>query len=210
MIDAVVFDIGNVLIRWDVRALYRTIFDDPDEMEWFLAEVWTPAENLRCDRGEPFAEVIAEVAARHPRYEPAIHAAWDRWIETIPGAVPGSLELLEELDAAGVPTFALSNFSAETFPLVRDRYPHFRLLGDIVISGDHPPLAKPDPEFYELLCERTGIAPERTVFVDDSPVNTEAAAALGFTTVDFTDTDALRRELRSLGLPVSDGSGVPR
>lgn len=210
MIEAVVFDIGNVLIRWDVRALYRTIFDDPDEMEWFLAEVWTPVENLRCDRGEPFAAVIAEVVERHPRYEGAIRAAWDRWIETIPGDVPGSLELLEELDAAGVPTFALSNFSAETFPLVRDAYPHFELLGDIVISGEHPPLAKPDREFYELLCRRTGITPERSVFVDDAPVNTDAAKRLGFVTVDFTDTPALRRALRSLGLPVSDGSDAPR
>lgn len=201
-VEAVILDIGNVVVRWDVRALYRTIFDDEDEMEHFLSEVWTPIENYRCDRGEPFTTVIAETVARYPRYEEAIRAAWDRWIETVPGAVDGSYELMIELRRLGIPLVALSNFSAETFPLVRDAYPHFGLFDDIVISGEHPPLAKPEPAFYELACERNGLAPDKSVFVDDMPVNTAAAARLGFRTVTFTDTPALRGALRAMGVDI--------
>jgi 2-haloacid dehalogenase len=203
-IEAVVFDIGNVVVRWDVRALYRTIFDDPAEMERFLADVWTPMENDRCDRGTPFAEVIAEMVARHPDDELAIRAAWDRWIETIPGPVEGMLELIDELAEAGIPLFALSNFSAETFPLVQRRYPHFERFDRILISGEHSPLAKPDAAFFRLLCEQTGFVPEQMVFIDDAAANVSAAAALGFTAVLFTDTTTLRRELDSLGVLSDD------
>jgi len=202
-IEAVVFDIGNVLIRWDVRALYRTVFDDHDEMEHFLAEVWTPMENDRCDRGAAFADVIDENIERHPRYEAEIRMAWDRWIETVPGPVEGAFELVAELSSSGVALHALSNFSAETFPLVRDVYPQFRLIDEIVISGENPPLAKPDRAIFELLCERAGLEPATTVFIDDAAANTRAASQLGFVTVTFTDTEALRLELAALGLPVS-------
>jgi len=202
-VDAILLDIGNVVVRWDVRALYRKVFDDEDEMEHFLSEVWTPMENLRCDRGEPYAAVIAETVARHPRHEEAIRAAWDRWIETIPGPVDGSLELMEELRGLGLRLVALSNFSAETFPLVRHVYPHFGLFDDVVISGEHPPLAKPEPAFYELACERNDLSPDRTVFVDDMAVNTAAAAELGFRTVTFTDTPALRAALRAMGVDIA-------
>jgi 2-haloacid dehalogenase/putative hydrolase of the HAD superfamily len=203
--SGIVYDIGNVLIRWDVRALYRTIFDDPSEMEDFLSNVWTPMENDRCDRGAPFAEVIAETVERHPRHEAAVRAIWDRWIETIPGPVDGAWELVEELHAAEFPLFGLSNFSAETFPLVRDVYRGFDRFRDIVISGEHPGLAKPDPGIFRVVCERSGLEPQSLLFVDDSPANTAAAAALGFATVTFTDTPSLRAELVSRG--VLSGSG---
>jgi len=202
-VGAVVLDIGNVVVRWDVRALYRKIFDDESEMERFLSEVWTPMENFRCDRGEPYAAVIAETVARHPGYREAIEAAWDRWIETVPGPVDGSLELMEELRGIGLRLVALSNFSAETFPKVRGTYPHFDLFDDIVISGEHPPLAKPEPGIYELVCERNRLEPGACVFVDDTAVNTAAAEALGFRTVTFTDTPALRIELRAMGVDIA-------
>ncbi len=199
-VEAVIYDIGNVLIRWDVRALYRTIFDDPEEMERFLAEVWTPLENDRCDRGAPFAEVIAERVALHPHHEHAIRAAWDRWIETVPGPVEGAWELVADLDDRGVRLYGLSNFSAETFPLVRNAYPGFERFRDVVISGDHPGLAKPDHELFRILLDRHGLEPSRTLFVDDSPANTAAAAELGLLTVTFEDTDAFRKELAALGV----------
>ena len=202
-VAGIVLDIGNVVVRWDVRALYRTVFDDTCEMERFLAEVWTPMENDRCDRGTPYAVVIEETVARHPTHETAIRAAWDRWIETIPGAVDGMLELIQELSAAGYPLYALSNFSAETFPLVRAAYPHFTYFADILISGEHPPLAKPDPAFFELLSERTGHEPSELVFVDDASPNVVAATALGFRAVLFTDAPSLRRDLARLGVAVS-------
>ncbi len=198
--SAVLYDVGNVLIRWDVRALYRTIFDDVDEMEHFLSTVWTLEENGRCDRGEPFADVIAERVRLHPGYETAIRAAWDRWIETIPGPVEGAWELVEELDHAGVPLYGLTNFSAETFPIVVEQYPGFGRFRDIVVSGEHPGLAKPEPEIFQLVCERSGLDPAQLLFVDDTPANTKVAAELGFPTVDFTDTASFRDELVAAGL----------
>lgn len=195
-IDLVIWDIGNVLVRWDVRALYRTIFDDHDEMERFLAEVWTSEHNLRCDRGEPYEDVIADVVAAHPEYEVEVRAVWERWIETIPGEVPGALDLLREVKATGVRMWALSNFSLETFPLIAGEYPHFAELDGMVLSGEVG-ISKPDPEIYRLVLERAGVAAERAVLLDDSELNVAGAAAVGIEALRFTDVPAARRALRT-------------
>lgn len=197
---AVVYDIGRVLIEWDVHALYRTIIPDDTERHWFLDEVWRPEDNARCDMGEPFAAVVAERAAEHPEWATALSAIEHRWIETIPGPVAGAFEVVRELHHGGVALHGLSNFSAETFPLIQHRYPVFDLLDPIVISGDHPGLLKPDPRFFELLCELVGRTPEEMLFVDDSLPNVEGAARLGFRTHHFTDTPTWRAELVRIGL----------
>jgi 2-haloacid dehalogenase len=199
---AVVFDIGNVLIQWDLRALYRKVFDDEADMEHFLAEVWTAEHNLRCDAGELFADVTAEVIAQHPELEAEIRAADERWAETVPGPIEGSFELLAELHAAGVPLYGITNFSHETFPRILAAYPQIGLLQEIVVSGEIG-ITKPDRRIFDVLCERTGVDPGSAIFVDDSPVNTAAAAALGFGTVTFTDAESLRRELIEAGLPLA-------
>ena len=198
-IEAVIWDIGNVLIRWDVRALYRTVFDDPADMEHFLSEVWTSDHNLRCDRGELYADVIAEAVAEHPTYEAPLRAAWDRWIETIPGEVPGSLDLLREVRAAGYPMWALSNFSPETYPMISGAYPHLAELDGIVLSGEVG-VTKPDPAIYRIVLERAGVEAERAVFLDDSPINVDGARAVGMPAILFTDATQARRDLIALGL----------
>lgn len=200
-IELVIWDIGNVLVRWDVRALYRTIFDDHDEMERFLTEVWTPDHNIRCDRGERYSDVIAEVVAEHPHYERQVRAAWERWIETIPGEVPGALGLLRDVRATGTAMWALSNFSPETFPLISGSYPHFDELDGMVLSGEVG-LTKPDPEIYQLVLERAGVPAERAVFIDDSELNVQGARAVGMAARLFTDAERARRDLRALGLRV--------
>jgi len=199
-IDTVAYDIGNVLIEWDVRALYLKVFEDPAEMEWFLSEVWRPVDNFRCDRGEPFATVIAERAEAHPAYADHLDLAWDRWIETVPGPVDGALRIVEQLAARGVRLYGLSNFSAETFPLVRHEYPVIALLNEVLISGEHAPMAKPDAEFFDLLCQRSDRSPEQILFVDDMELNTEAAAALGFAVHTFTDSESWAAALIEHGL----------
>jgi len=201
VIRAIVWDVGNVLVQWDVRALYRTIFDDPADMERFLAEVWTPAHNLRCDGGEPYADVIAEVVAEHPEHEAAIRAAWDRWIETIPGEVEGSLELLTELRDAGYPQFGLTNFSAETLPLI-GHYPQLGVLDDVIASG-HVGVTKPHAEIYRIVLDRAGVEPSEAVFLDDSPTNVDGALAVGMPAILFTDVPSARRALADLGVRVS-------
>ena len=201
-ITCVAFDFGRVVVDWDPRHLFRQVFTDHDEMEHFLAHVLTPDENLRLDLGMPLAELVADLVERHPDSSVALEAWRDRWVETIPGPIAGTADLIAELLGAGLRVVGLSNFSAETFPLVRAAYPHFDLLDDIVISGEHPPLAKPDPEIFELVCERNDIEPSDAVFIDDVAANTAAASALGFATVTFTDAPSLRRELRELGVVV--------
>lgn len=200
-IELVIWDVGNVLVRWDLRALYRRLFDDEAEMERFLAEVWTEERNLRCDRGEPYASVIAEAVAEHPHHETAIRAAWERWIETIPGEVPGSLDLLRATKVAGCRAWGLSNFSLETFPLIADRYPHLGELEGVVLSGEVQ-VTKPDPRIYEIVLDRAGVERQRAVFLDDSPTNVSGALAVGLDAIRFVDAEQAREELRARGVAI--------
>jgi len=195
----VVFDLGNVCITWDRRLLYRPMFPDEAELEHFLAEVYSMEANERFDRGQPLVEFTAELAARHPGYAAQVLALRDRWIETIGPVIDGTVALLAELRAAGVPLFALSNWNAETFALVE---PHHAFLGwfdGTVISGREG-VTKPDPAIYRIACDRYGFAPHEALFVDDSPVNVDGARRVGMDAVHFTDPPALRTELVARGL----------
>ena len=199
-IDAVVFDIGGVLIDWNPRHLFRKLFPgDPRAMEHFLATVCTPEWNLQQDRGRPFAEGIALLEAEHPDRAPLIHAYRERWIEMLEGSVEGSVEILAELRERGVPLYALSNWSAETFPEARARFSFLSWFRGILISGEVG-VAKPNPEIYQLLCNRFRLTPAATLFVDDSPANVEAARRLGFAATHFREAEQLRAALTSHGL----------
>jgi 2-haloacid dehalogenase len=199
-IEAVVFDLGGVLIDWNPRHLFRKVFDgDEEAMEHFLANVCTPAWNDQQDRGRPFAQAIDELVAQHPAFEEPIRLFRSRWIEMLAGPVPGSVEILEELRDRGVPFYALSNWSAETYPEARDHYPFLTWFRGILLSGEVR-LAKPDAAIYEILCRRHGLRPETSFFVDDSLPNVEAARALGFTGSHFVDAAGLRSDLESAGV----------
>ena len=200
-ITTIVFDFGGVVVDWDMRHLFRTVFDDETEMERFLAEVLTPAENLRCDLGTPLAEVVAGLVTRHPAHRLALEAWRDRWIETIPREVPGADQLLRDLKTAGYRLVGLSNFSNETFPLCRARYDVFDHFDDIVLSGNVG-VAKPDPAIYLVMCERSSIRPEEAVFIDDSPLNVAGAEAVGMRALHFRGSEVLRDELARLGVEV--------
>ena len=197
----VVFDLGGVLVDWDPRHLYRQLFDDPAAMERFLAEVCTPAWNLAQDAGRPFAEATALLRARHPGQAALIDAYHLRWPEMIAGDIPGTVALLEALHAAGTPLYALTNWSAETFPVAEARFGFLRLFRGMVVSGKER-LVKPDPAIYRLLADRFGLAPRHCVYVDDSAPNAEAATRLGMHGIRFTTPEALASELRGLGFAV--------
>lgn len=195
----VVFDLGNVLITWDRRLLYRRIFATEAALERFLEEVYTMEANERFDRGQPLEEFTAELAAAHPEHADAVLALRDRWIETIGPVIDGSVEVLRELLGHGVRCFALSNWNAETFALVE---PHHAFLGwfeGMVLSGREG-MVKPEPGIYRLLCDRHGFAPADALFVDDAPKNVEAARAVGMDAVLFTGPAALREALVGRGL----------
>lgn len=200
--DTVVFDIGNVLIQWDPRLLYRSIFETEADADRFLAEVLPPEWNLEQDRGRSFAEGIAEALARRPDRREEI-LAWDtRWHEMVPGEVPGSVAILTALKQAGVPLYAITNFSSEKFAECEDRFPFLAdSFIDVVVSA-HERLVKPDPRIYQVLFSRNDLTPERTVFIDDSPANVAAARSVGMHAIHFTDAPALRAALIEHGFPL--------
>jgi 2-haloacid dehalogenase len=196
---AVVFDLGGVLIDWNPRHLYHSLFDDEAEMERFLAEVATPAWNHEQDRGRPFAEAIAELTREHPDRADLIAAYWDRWPEMLGDAFHETVDIVADLRATDVRLFALTNWSAETFPFAAPRYPFLDWFEAVIVSGDVK-LVKPDPAIFRLLVERHRLEPSRTILIDDTLANVRAAAALGFRAIRFTDAATLRRNLVAIGL----------
>jgi 2-haloacid dehalogenase len=195
----VVFDIGNVLLRWDVRLLYRTLFPDPAALEDFLTRVLPPEWNLEQDRGRSWGEAEAERIAIFPAHADAIRAYRARWHETIPGAIDGTVAILAALKRKGVPLYAITNFASDTFREAQARFPFLAdSFIDIVISGDER-LIKPDPAIYRLLLDRQGLAAADCVFIDDSQTNIEAAAKLGFHALLFTTPERFAADLRRLG-----------
>lgn len=193
-VDTVVFDLGGVFIDWDPRHLYRQLLDDEAEMERFLETVCTTEWDAQLDAGRPFADGVAELVARHPDQEWLIRAYADRWEDMLAGEIPGTVEVLDELDGTGVRLFALTNWSSETFPIARRRFPFLERFVAVVVSGDEG-IVKPDPRLFRVLVERHAVEPARSLFVDDARQNTEAAAMLGFSAERFTDAGNLRQRL---------------
>jgi 2-haloacid dehalogenase len=197
---AVVFDLGGVLIDWNPRYLYRQLFDGDDAaMETFLAEVTSPEWNVQQDAGRPWAEAIESLTREHPEQAALIAAYRDRWLETLGKAIAPTVTLLDELRRARVRLLALSNWSAETFPLARPRYPFLDWFEGIVISGEVR-IAKPDSRVYHYLLDRYKLDPATTVFIDDSEANVRAAQELGIIGIRFEDGGALRLAVADLGL----------
>ncbi len=198
-IDAVVFDVGGVLLDWDRRHLYRKLFDDEREMERFLAEVCTLEWHEAADLGTPVAQSCAELAARHPEQAELIWAWAHRGEEMIAGEIDASVEILRELRARGVSCYALTNMEAETYPIRRPRFEFFALFDGIVVSGLEG-IAKPDAEIFERLLDRFGLTAQATLMIDDSPANVAAARAVGMQAIQFSSAPRLRRSLEDLGL----------
>jgi 2-haloacid dehalogenase len=193
-IEAVVFDIGGVLLDWNPRYLYRQLFDDEDSMERFLAEVCTLEWHTAHDLGVPYAQSCAALAQRHPEQADLIWAWGRRSEEMIGGPITGTVEILCELLAAGLPCYALTNMEAETYPLRRDRYDFMSWFEGTVVSS-HERVAKPDPEIFHRLLDRFGLRAETTLLIDDSQRNVEAARELGMPAIRFESPAQVRRYL---------------
>ncbi|MDD3028739.1 MAG: HAD family phosphatase [Alphaproteobacteria bacterium] len=196
-ITTVVFDLGNVLLQWDPEHLYRKLIPDDDERARFFGEVCTREWHGRHDEGVSFAENAQPLLEKHAgdvRMCTWINAWGARFMEMLVGPIEGSVSILQDLHAAGVPLYALSNWSAEIFPEVRRAYPFLDLFKTIVVSGAEK-MMKPDPRIYEMLIARTGIDPARSIFIDDTQKNLFPAAELGLATHLFTSPEALRDDL---------------
>ncbi len=196
---AVVFDIGNVLYGWDIRNLYAKLITDPVRLDWFVTHVVTPDWHFQHDAGRPHAETTAELTAQFPAEAGLIAAYVPRWLETISGPLPGMLELVAELDAAGVPLYAITNFSAEFWAMFRPTASVFDRFRDVLVSGAEK-LVKPEPAIYALALRRFGLTPGEGLFVDDRTENVTAARANGFIGHHFTGAARLRAALTRHGL----------
>ena len=190
-----------MLVRWDPRFLYETLVDDPAELEWFLREVVPLSWHTRHDLGESFANTIPERQCLFPEHAHLIALFRDRWDDTIGDPIADNVALLERLDDSGIPVFALTNYSAETFPAFPQRFPFAQRFRDVVVSGREG-MVKPDPRIYDLALRRFGLTANRAVFIDDRRDNITAARERDMIGLHYTSTGRLRRDLAALGLPV--------
>lgn len=198
----VVFDLGGVLVDWDPRYLYRKLLPDDEAVEKFLAEVTTPQWNREQDAGRSWDEAVAVLSEQFPEHSELIAAYHHRWTEMISGQIDGTVTTLRALHEAGVPLYALTNWSAEKFPYARDTFEWMSWFRGIVVSGAER-LVKPDPRIYHTLLDRYGVQASSAVYIDDSLPNVEAARVLGFTAIHFTGPDQLAADLAAVGLPVN-------
>ncbi len=195
-IKNIVFDFGGVLVDWNPHHLYDKYFGSSEKATWFLENICRYSWNLQMDKGKPFAEGVAELQAIYPEWSEAIGIYHTRWIEMMGGEVEGTPDLLRRLKAAGYRVFGLSNWSMETFPLVRDEFPIFKELEGKVISGEEL-MVKPEPEIYHCLFERYSLVPSESVFIDDNADNVAASIREGMPAIQFKSAEQLEAELKS-------------
>lgn len=198
--SAVIFDVGNVLFDWNLRFLYERLISDDRALDAFLRDVLTNEWHLQHDAGRPFAETSAELIAQHPDHADLIAALGPRFNETIRGMIPGMEALVAELHDAGVPLFAITNFSGEFWrPFRAAHAAFFAPFRDVVVSGDEG-LMKPNRAIYELALARFGLRAGEAVFFDDNPANVAGAAAVGIEARLFTGASGCRADLVEVGV----------
>lgn len=198
--DTIIFDLGAVLIDWNPRHLYRKIFKTEEEITWFLENICTHEWNEKQDAGRSFAEATDELLEKFPAHELAIRAWYDRWQETIKGPIEGTVAILKEIKAQDQHRlYALTNWSAETFPWALNNFDFLHWFEGIVVSG-HEKTRKPFPEFYQILFDRYKVNPKSALFIDDSLRNIEGAQAVGLPGIHFQSPEQLKNDLRKLNV----------
>ncbi len=198
--DTIIFDLGGVLIDWNPRYLYRKIFSTEEEITWFLEHVCTSEWNERQDAGRSFVEATTELIERFPQHETAIRAWHGRWQETVGGPIGETVEILRALrDQRKHQLYALTNWSAETFPWAKQNFDFLGWFEGIVVSGEEKTL-KPRPEFYQILLDRYRVNAGSAVFIDDNLKNVEGARGMGIDGIHFKSPEQLRKDLGERGI----------
>ena len=197
MIKHLVFDFGGVLIDWNPLHLYNKYFGNEEKARWFIENICTMDWNVQMDAGKPFAEGIAELTAKHPEWADAIAAYRSRWGEMIGGPVPGMLERVRQLKAAGYHVWGLSNWNWDTLSTIINDYPAVAELEGTVISGLEY-VIKPQPEIYNILLQRYNLCPEECIFIDDNIANVEGARAVGMNGLQFFNAEQMEADLKLL------------
>ena len=199
-INTVVFDLGGVVVDWNPRYVFRDLFSDENEMEYFLTHVANSEWNEQQDAGRSFSDAVKILSTQYPKYKTHITAYAERWPEMLKGLIPGTSELIERIaKEKRVQLLALSNWSAETFPIAEARFGILQRFESVLLSGREK-LIKPDVRFFKLLETRHGVDPKHAIFIDDVEKNINAAKNLGYYTVHFQSADQLRRELERHGV----------
>lgn len=198
-IKNVTFDLGAVLIDWDPRYLYKEVFDDPEEMEFFLKNVCSPSWNAEQDSGRTWKEAVGLLQKEHPRYHREIALYTERWTEMLGGEITETVDILRRIKETGIPTYALTNWSRETFPVAREMYEFLSWFDGILVSGEEG-VRKPSPAIFELFLERFGLESENTFFVDDIEANVKTARSLGFQAFLYETPQKLEQDLKNLDI----------
>ena len=201
-IEAIIFDLGGVLINWNPRYVYRTIFDSEEKVDWFFDNICTNDWNEKQDAGYPLSTATEELVAQHPEWEPEIRAYYDRWIEMLGGPMHETVNILRNLkQQEHLSLYALTNWSHETFPVALERFEFLQWFEGIVVNGEEK-TRKPFPEFYQKLLERYNIDPPRAIFIDDNLRNVKAAEDAGIHGIHFLNAKQLSDELRKFHVEV--------
>jgi 2-haloacid dehalogenase len=196
-IQNIIFDLGGVLIDWNPRYLYRKLLPNEAEIEQFLTEVCPYSWNLYQDEGRSLREATDERLALFPEHAALIEAYYGRWEEMLGGAIEGTVAIMEELRAEGFPLYALTNWSAETFPIAKRHFSFLHQFKGTVMSGEER-VRKPNPRLYEILFERYSLDPSTCLFIDDVPANIEAGERLGMRGILFESPEQCRKDLAFL------------
>ncbi len=203
-IDTIIFDLGGVLLDWNPMYVYAADFNgDEKALHLFLEEIGFKAWNQQMDAGKPFDESVAELSAKFPQYAHLIEKYHHNWQDSIGGALEDTVAILAQLKQQGYTLYALSNWSAEKFSLMRDKYAFLNWFDDLIISGEEG-MIKPDPRIYDVVLQRAGKQAEACVFIDDSEHNTIAAEKLGFATILFTSAQQTAADLRRMGIMLAE------
>jgi 2-haloacid dehalogenase len=198
--ETIIFDLGGVLIDWNPRYLYRKILKDEDQVTWFLENICTGEWNDQQDAGRSFGEATQTLIAQHPEWEEAISAWYGRWQETISGPIQETVEILQRIkESNGYRLYALTNWSAETFPWALENFKFLHWFEGIVVSGVEK-TRKPFPEFYQILFDRYKIDPSSAIFIDDNVKNIEGARQVKLNAIHFKTPKELNLELTRLGV----------
>jgi 2-haloacid dehalogenase len=198
--NAIIFDLGGVLIDWNPNYVFDKVFDDEEKKKFFFENVCTSEWNEEQDAGRPIKEATEMLVAQHPDWKEQIEAYYGRWTEMLGGPIPETVEIFRQLKASGkYKLYALTNWSGELFPVALERYDFLHWFDGRVVSGDEK-MRKPFPQFYQLILDRFHLTPEETLFIDDNLRNVEAAKKLGIQCIRFENPAQLKKELMARGI----------
>ncbi len=202
MINTIIFDLGGVLIDWNPKYLYRKIFDTEEEIDFFLTTIATSDWNEEQDAGRSLQDATNILLQKYSdeKWKEPINAFYGRWTEMLGGAINGTVDILRQcIDQPSLHVYALTNWSAETWPVALQEFEFLHWFEGVLVSGQEG-MRKPAPAFYQLMMDRYSIEKEHALFIDDNQRNVDASNAFGLRALLFKQPDKLKRELRQLGV----------